>query len=207
LAARSPALYVNLKNNTGILECAAIVSDKVLRRKQVLNDQNPYQAYTDGSLFSGNPLNQVIALYQGALDATKQAEQALSARDIMGRGRAINKANAILTELLISLNDERGGEISKNLKRLYCYMQTQLSKAHAKQVAEPIIEVSALLTTLLEGWRGAANAQAATFETFPATSTTASRQSAVSEDYTSVPFYGGYMDDSAATSLSAAYSF
>jgi flagellar protein FliS len=172
----------------------------------VLNDQNPYQAYTDGSLFSGNPLNQVIALYQGALDATKQAEQALSARDIMGRGRAINKANAILTELLISLNDERGGEISKNLKRLYCYMQTQLSKAHAKQVAEPIIEVSALLTTLLEGWRGAANAQATAFETFPATSTT-SRQNAVSEDYTSVPFYGGYMDDSAATSLSTAYSF
>jgi flagellar protein FliS len=69
-------------------------------------DQNPYQAYADGSLFSGNPLNQVIALYQAAIDATNQAERALSARDIMGRGRAINKANAILTELLVSLDDE-----------------------------------------------------------------------------------------------------
>ena len=172
----------------------------------MLNDQNPYQAYTDGSLFSGNPLNQVIALYQGALEATNQAERALSARDIMGRGRAINKANAILAELLISLDDKRGGEISKNLKRLYCYMQTQLLKAHAKQLAEPISEVSSLLTTLLEGWRGAANAQAAASETVPAAMTTAGRQSAVSEDYASVPFYGGYMDDSAACARTA-YSF
>jgi len=173
----------------------------------VLNDQNPYQAYTDGSLFSGNPLNQVIALYQGALDATNQAERALSARDIMGRGRAINKANAILTELLISLDDERGGEISKNLKRLYCYMQTQLSKAHAKQLAEPIVEVSALLTTLLEGWRGAANAQAGTSEFVLEAVTMANKQSPVSQAYASVPFYGGYLDDAPSAYSSSAYSF
>jgi flagellar protein FliS len=173
----------------------------------VLNDQNPYQAYTDGSLFSGNPLNQVIALYQGALDATNQAERALSVRDIMGRGKAINKANAILTELLISLDDERGGEISKNLKRLYCYMQTQLLKAHAGQVREPIIEVSALLTTLLEGWRGAANAQASISEFVPEAIMTASKQSAASQAYASVPFYGGYLDDSAAVCARTAYSF
>jgi flagellar protein FliS len=173
----------------------------------VLNDQNPYQAYTDGSLFSGNPLNQVIALYQGALDATNQAERALSARDIMGRGKAINKATAILTELLISLDDERGGEISKNLKRLYCYMQTQLLKAHARQVAEPIIEVSALLTTLLEGWRGAAIAQARTSEFTPEAITTASKQSSASQAYASVPFYGGYLDDSSAACARTAYSF
>ena len=172
----------------------------------MLNDQNPYQAYTDGSLFSGNPLNQVIALYHGALDATNQAERALSARDIMGRGKAINKANAILTELLISLDDERGGEISKNLKRLYCYMQTQLLKAHARQSAEPIIEVSSLLTTLLEGWRGAANAQAATGQV-PAAITQAVKQTSASHTYASVPFYGGYLDDSAAACSGTAYSF
>ncbi len=173
----------------------------------MLNDQNPYQAYTDGSLFSGNPLNQVIALYQGALDATNQAERALKARDIMGRGRAINKTNAILTELLISLDDERGGEISKNLKRLYCYMQAQLSKAHAKQQAEPIVEVAALLTTLLEGWRGAANAQETAQEQAFSASAPASKPTASSEAYASVPLYGGYLDDASAAYSQSAYSF
>jgi len=169
------------------------------------DNQNPYQAYTDGSLFGGNPLNQVIALYQGAIDATHQAEAALSARDIMGRGKAINKVNAILTELLMSLDHERGGEISMNLSRLYCYMQTQLLKAHASQLAAPIIEVSSLLTTLLEGWRGAANTQTAPKE--PAfTADAAVKQSPVPPAYPSVPFEGGYSDDSAARSYNA-YSF
>jgi flagellar protein FliS len=173
----------------------------------VLNDQNPYQAYADGSLFSGNPFNQVIALYQGALDATNQAERALQARDILGRGRAINKANAILAELLVSLDDERGGEISKNLKRLYCYMQAQLSKAHAGQLAEPIVEVSTLLTTLLEGWRGAANAQRNTAE--PAFAAITSDVKLNADPYTraSAPFYSAYPDDSATAHSGTAYSF
>jgi flagellar protein FliS len=169
------------------------------------DNQNPYQAYTDGSLFGGNPLNQVIALYQGAIDATHQAEAALRARDIMGRGKAINKANAILTELLMSLDHERGGEISMNLSRLYCYMQTQLLKAHASQLASPIIEVSSLLTTLLEGWRGAADAQAATKEPlFKADA--AGKHSPAPPASASAPFDGGYLEDSAARSYNA-YSF
>jgi len=172
----------------------------------MLNDQNPYQAYTDGSLFSGNPLNQVIALYQGALDATHQAGRALSAGDIMGRGRAINKANAILAELLISLDHERGGEISKNLSALYCYMQTQLLKAHAGQLAIPIVEVSSLLTTLLEGWHGAAHAQAVTAEPVFA-GYSGVQQITVSQAQASVAFYGGYLDDSAAACSMTAYSF
>ena len=169
------------------------------------DNQNPYQAYTDGSLFGGNPLNQVIALYQGAIDATHQAEAALSAGDIMGRGKAINKVNAILTELLMSLDHERGGEISMNLSRLYCYMQTQLLKAHASQSAAPLIEVSSLLATLLEGWRGAANAPAATKEPV-FTADAAGKQSPAPPAYASAAFGGGYLDDSAAGS-NTAYSF
>ena len=98
------------------------------------NDLNPYQAYTDGSIFSDSPLNLVVALYKGAIDATREAENALRARDILGRSKAINKAISILTELLVSLDHEKGGEISKNLERLYSYMQRQLLAAHARQI-------------------------------------------------------------------------
>ena len=126
----------------------------------------------------------------------------------MGRGRAINKANAIITELLISLDDERGGEISKNLKRLYCYMQTQLSKAHVKQLAEPIVEVAALLTTLLERV-GAARLMRRRLRRrrlFPVMAP-AAKQTFTTEAYASVPLYGGYLDDAAAAYSHSAYSF
>ena len=170
------------------------------------NDLNPYQAYTDGSIFSDNPLNLVVALYQGALDATHQAERAVAARDIMGRSRAINKAMAILTELLVSLDHKRGGEISRNLERLYNYMQKQLLAAHAKQVAEPIAEVSSLLATLIEGWRAAGRVATAASEQMPAAIEQTPRLSAASSSYAGVPFYGGYGDDSA-TRSNTAYSF
>ncbi len=171
-------------------------------------DHNPYQAYTDGSIFSGNPLNLVVALYQGALDATQQAESALRRGDIPARSRAINKAVSILTELLVTLDHKRGGEISQNLKRLYSYMQVQLLTAHMRQLPEPVAEVSKLLTTLLEGWQAAGRAQTAIPESTPsATEYAASMQHAQSATYASAPLYGGYSDDAYSSHSSTAYSF
>jgi flagellar secretion chaperone FliS len=117
---------------------------------------DPYGAYVEGSVFSGNPLGLVIALYEGTIQAIGRARQSLSANDPWGRAKAISKAVELLTELLISLNHEEGGEISTNLKRLYSYMQCRLLEAHAQKTAAPMDEVERLLETMLEGWRGAA---------------------------------------------------
>ena len=171
-------------------------------------DQNPYQAYTDGSIFSDSPLNLVVALYQGALDATQQAESAIQARDILGRTRAINKAHSIITELLMSLDLERGGEIALNLKALYVYMQEQLLKANLRQAAEPIIEVSKLLSTLLGAWREATKTQVSVAESAPAMSAFASvTPEHVSASFVSAPVYGGYLDEGMAACASTGYSF
>jgi flagellar protein FliS len=170
---------------------------------------NPYQAYTDGSIFSDNPLNLVVALYEGAITATRQAEAALQARDIWGRSKAINKAIAILTELLVSLDHERGGEISQNLKKLYDYMQVRLLEAHARQKAEPIVEVAGLLSTLLDGWRQAGLKQAGVLENAVVASEPvgASKQFSASAVCASAAIYGGYMDDMAGSMSGTAYSF
>ena len=175
------------------------------------HDQNPYQAYTDGSIFSDNPLNLVIALYQGALDATRQAESAVRARDIQGRTKAINKAISILTELLVTLDHKRGGEISQNLKRLYSYMQQRLLTAHMRQVPEPIAEVAKLLTTLLEGWRAAGAAQLFEATAFAVLEQSAAASQLPASTYVSAPVYGGYAggygEDSFASRSGTAYSF
>ena len=117
---------------------------------------DPYGAYVEGSVFSGNPLGLVIALYEGTIQAVGRARQCLSANDAWGRAKAISKALELLTELLSSLNHKEGGDISANLKRLYSYMQCRLLEAHAQKAEAPMDEVERLLETLLEGWRGAA---------------------------------------------------
>ena len=172
-------------------------------------DQNPYQAYTDGSIFSDNPLNLVIALYEGALDATSKAEHCLRSGDIMGRSKAINKTISILTELITSLDIERGGEIGGNLKRLYSYMQVRLLAAHAGQKLEPVLEVASLLKTLLDGWRGASKSHSSSAEIAVSAGNFAgeAKQLSMSPTFTSPAVYSGYMNETADTVSGTAYSF
>ncbi len=112
-----------------------------------------YQAYLQDSVLGGNPVDLIRALYEGAIEATQEAGRCLKTGDMWGRSKAVTKATNILTELLISLDHEKGGALSLNLKRLYAYMQSRLLDAHVKQSAEPLQEVERLLNTVLEAWR------------------------------------------------------
>ena len=113
---------------------------------------DPYHAYLDNNMATENPVDLVTALYEGAIKAVQQARHCLETEDIWGRSKAISKAVDIITELILSLNHEKGGELSGRLKDLYGYMQTRLLAAHASQEDEPMAEVIGLLTTLLDGW-------------------------------------------------------
>ena len=113
---------------------------------------DPYHAYIDNNVASENPVSLVTALYEGAIKAVQQARRCLETEDIWGRSKAISKAVDIITELILSLDHQKGGELSSRLKELYGYMQTRLLAAHASQEDEPMAEVIRLLTTLLDGW-------------------------------------------------------
>src|SRR5579875_1573426 len=109
----------------------------------------------------------VIALYEGAIESTRQANQYFHSGDVWARSRAVSKAHKILTELLISVDLDKGGAVSQNLRKLYIYMQRRLLEAHAKQSPEAFAEVERLLSSLLDAWRVVAantrRAEAATF--------------------------------------------
>ena len=96
-------------------------------------DQNPYQAYTDGSIFSDNPVSLVVALYQGALEATQQAERRVQCERYSGADQGDQQSHCYRHGIARFARLERGGEISQNLKQLYSYMQRQLFKAHMRQ--------------------------------------------------------------------------
>jgi flagellar protein FliS len=117
---------------------------------------DPYEAYVEGSVTGGGPLGLVIALYGRAIGSIQQARHHLQSGDIHGRGRAINKAADCLTELLLSLDHESGGEISRNLANLYGYIQARVIEGHSRQADQPLAEAERLLGTMLEGWNGAA---------------------------------------------------
>lgn len=171
---------------------------------------DPYKLYSQDNLLNSNPVALVVALYQGAIDSIGIAKECLKSRDIPGRTKAANKVYNILTELLGSLDHEKGKEISKNLAGLYTYMQKRVLDAHHKQRPEPLDEVEKLLSDLLVAWRQAslkydpfamnANAYAAT---------TAANQLVAEEtgDISASFSYGNYVLDYGDFAARQAYSF
>ena len=120
-----------------------------------MTDPNPYSVYADETILNASPMGLIVALYEGAIDSCSTARMHMLAGDIPARTKSINKLTNIVNELTRCLNDEKGGEISANLRRLYAYIQGKVIEAHTRKKASALEEVEKLLTTMLEGWRGA----------------------------------------------------
>ena len=168
--------------------------------------ENPYAAYSESSMVGASPLQLVTRSYEGAIGAVQQARQCYDSGDILGRSKAITKAVSILTELMISLDHEKGREISANLKRLYSYMQQRLLMAHAQKKVEPLIEVVGLLSNLLEAWKTVE--QKSRTETAGGTSQALIPAATPAPEEESPAVYGGYFGEVRGGSvLGESYSF
>jgi len=117
---------------------------------------DPYKVYVDESILNESPVGLIVALYEGAIETSAAARKHLASGDIPARTKAINKIVNILTELMRALDDEKGGQFSKNMRRLYLYLQGRVLEAQTKKKAAPLEEFERLMSTVLEGWKVAA---------------------------------------------------
>ena len=115
---------------------------------------NTQDAYLESRVLTADPIELVNLLYQGAMQAVREARVHLAEGRIADRSQQINKACQIVIELATSLDHERGGEISKRLALLYDYMQRRLLEANMQQSDAPLADVLGLLSTLSEAWAG-----------------------------------------------------
>jgi flagellar protein FliS len=113
---------------------------------------NTQDAYLESRVLTADPLELVNLLYQGCMQAVREARVHLAEGRILERSREINKACQIVIELATSLDHERGGEISQRLALLYDYMQRRLLEANMQQIDAPLADVLGLLSTLAEAW-------------------------------------------------------
>jgi flagellar protein FliS len=109
--------------------------------------------YVENEVLNVQPLELVCLLYSKAIEKLSQARVHLAAGRVQQRSEAIGRAMEIVAELQGSLNAEAGGEIARNLDRLYVYVQERLVEANAQQIEAPLAESVGLLTTLYEGWK------------------------------------------------------
>lgn len=122
------------------------------------HDQYRSQATTTAS-----PAQLVLMLYDGALSRIARAEAALEGEPDHGQAHeSLTRAQAIVDELALSLDHERGGQIAGNLASLYRYCSEQLIEANVTKDAASLPGVTSVLTELRDAWeQGCVHAPAA----------------------------------------------
>lgn len=111
--------------------------------------------YKRAQIETANPGELVILLYDGALDFLNRAEQAFQLETpdrIELFHNWLVRAQNIITELMVSLDMEKGGEIAQNLFKLYEFMNHQLVECNMKKDLKPLKDVRQLLETLRVAW-------------------------------------------------------
>jgi flagellar protein FliS len=110
-------------------------------------------AYKDNTVSTQNKGRLIVLLYDGAIKFMKLAVKELEAGNQEEKGRYINRASDIITELNAILNMEQGGEIAANLRKLYTFMNERLAQANIKRDPNMIRDVIKLMEELNQGWR------------------------------------------------------
>ncbi|MCP3677490.1 MAG: flagellar export chaperone FliS [Deltaproteobacteria bacterium] len=112
--------------------------------------------YQNSAVVTSNRVGIIVMLYEGAINFLDVAVDRIEAHDIPGKGLYIDKASAILSELLCALNRKEGGEIAVSLEKLYNYMIGELTEANRTNDPIPVRTVISLMKELKMGWDEAA---------------------------------------------------
>ena len=113
---------------------------------------NAYQRYKDAQYSTASPEQLMLMLYEGAIKFARQAQEEMREKNIEGANNKLKKTGDIISELMVSLDMEQGGEIARNLYNLYDYMSRRLIQANIRKDPGLVDEVITLLTSLKESW-------------------------------------------------------
>ena len=112
-------------------------------------------AYTRNAVLTASPEKIVKLLYEGAIKNLEKSRANLAdenTRRSAETGQALGKAIGILGELRAALDPAAGGQIARDLDRLYEYSLDQVSQANIARTPAGVNNALQVLRTLKEGW-------------------------------------------------------
>ncbi|WP_338553377.1 flagellar export chaperone FliS [Paenibacillus sp. KS-LC4] len=117
---------------------------------------SPYQAYQQSSVQTATPGQLIIMLFEGAVRFTRAGIDGLEKKDYEATNKNLKKAQAIVHELMASL--DAGYEISKELSRIYEYLLHLLIEANMKKNVKAANEALGYLQEFRDTWKQAMKA-------------------------------------------------
>jgi flagellar protein FliS len=114
---------------------------------------NAAYAYHTQHVKGASKVMQVALLYERILVSLREAIDAVEKNEIERRWQANKRAQDIILALYGSLDEEQGGEITRNLSQLYMFCLRRLPRVDLKNDATPAKEALEILEPLAKSWR------------------------------------------------------
>ena len=115
--------------------------------------------YIEETISTESPLGLVARIFEMASLEIARARASLAASDPVGKGMAVHQASRCLSLLQCNLRMDEGGEVARNLDRLYTYLLNRLTLAHLNNDDSIFAEIGGHLSEMGGAWRQAANQQ------------------------------------------------
>ncbi len=115
---------------------------------------DPLRAYRQTRVKTATQGRLIVMLYDEGVKQIREAVAELGAAParIERAHKAIVKAQDIITELMVSLDFEKGGEIAGNLFHLYMYFNQRLVDANLSKEPSGLKEILAMMIDLRDAW-------------------------------------------------------
>lgn len=95
----------------------------------------------------------LLMMYDGAVKFLKQAKMGLETNDMAKFCKFLAKGQAIIAELMNTLDYEKGGKIARDLDRLYDFMLFYLTEANLYRDVKRVNKVIELVEIIYSAYR------------------------------------------------------
>lgn len=114
---------------------------------------HPYQAYQNNAVQTASGGELTLMLYNGCIKFIKQAKKHIEDNDFEAKNARIQRAQAIIQELMVTLDQEI--ELSKQLMPLYEYIYHLLTEANIHNDSEQLEQALTFVEELRDTWKEA----------------------------------------------------
>ena len=112
---------------------------------------NPYATYQNNSVNTSTPGELTLMLYNGCLKFIEQGKRALADGKIEERNTAIQKAQAIISELMLTL--DTSVPVAKNMLILYEFANSRLVDGNINNDPALFEEAAGIITEFRDTWK------------------------------------------------------
>jgi flagellar secretion chaperone FliS len=110
------------------------------------------EAYRHADTMGKSPVDLILMVYDGAIKAMKSAADCYKRKENQAGYEEIQNAKRMVTHLFTTLDNDKGGQVSAHLGKMYTWVISQLLILEATKNIDQLGKVIEVMGNLRSGW-------------------------------------------------------